>query len=81
MPVIGLVDKAHFKIQTKMKLLGILFLLCVLTMPVVAQDHCRIMFYNVRIYSIPPMIPRLPTTSSLPGERNIGRRLNTRINY
>ena len=47
MPVIGLVDKAHFKIQTKMKLLGILFLLCVLTMPVVAQDHCRIMFYNV----------------------------------
>ena len=30
-----------------MKLLGILFLLCVLTMPVVAQDHCRIMFYNV----------------------------------
>ena len=43
MPVIGLVDKAHFKIQTKMKLLGILFLLCVLTMPVVAQDHCRIM--------------------------------------
>ena len=47
MPVIGLVDKVHFKIQTKMKLLGILFLLCVLTMPVVAQDHCRIMFYNV----------------------------------
>ena len=47
MPVIGLVDKAHFKIQTKMKLLGILFLLCVLTMPVLAQDHCRIMFYNV----------------------------------
>ena len=30
-----------------MKLLGILFLLCVLTMPVLAQDHCRIMFYNV----------------------------------
>ena len=47
MPVIGVVDKAHFKIQTKMKLLGILFLLCVLTMPVLAQDHCRIMFYNV----------------------------------
>ena len=38
MPVIGVVDKAHFKIQTKMKLLGILFLLCVLTMPVLAQD-------------------------------------------
>ena len=47
MPVIGVVDKAHFKIQTKMKLLCILFLLCVLTMPVLAQDHCRIMFYNV----------------------------------
>ena len=47
MPVIGLVDKVHFKIQTKMKLLGILFLLCVLTMPVLAQDHCLIMFYNV----------------------------------
>ena len=41
MPVIGLVDKAHFKIQTKMKLLGILFLLCVLTMPVVAQEIGR----------------------------------------
>ena len=39
MPVIGLVDKAHFKIQTKMKLLGILIKLCVLTLPVVDQDH------------------------------------------
>lgn len=82
MPVIGVVDKAHFKIQTKMKLLGILFLLCVLTMPVLAQDHCRIMFYNVEnLFDTRPMIPRLPTTSSLPGERNIGRRLNIRINY
>ena len=44
MPVIGLVDKAHFKIQTKMKLLGILFLLCVLTMPVLAQDHAGLCF-------------------------------------
>ena len=41
MPVIGVVDKAHFKIQTKMKLLGILFLLCVLTMPVLAQAFFR----------------------------------------
>lgn len=64
-----------------MKLLGILFLLCVLTMPVVAQDHCRIMFYNVENLFDTADDPSTADDEFTPGERNIGRRLNTRINY
>ena len=60
-----------------MKLLGILFLLCVLTMPVVAQDHCRIMFYNVENLFDTADDPSTADDEFTPR----GRRLNTRINY